>query len=161
MEKQLERVKKHKNYLFTNRGTKENPDWIRVKTSTDFALTFNAETETFDYIADENPSDELKSYKPTIGQTQTAYIGDFVFDYIFDFAFEQKAGMAAVTEGMVVFQQKNENGEYAAWRFDMGVTIDTYDLVSGTLSYQMGVRGTVERGSATIDTDGKPLFALN
>lgn len=156
---QLERVRKHRNYLFANKGTKEAPTWARVKTSTDFAISFNAETETFDYIADENPSDEIKSYKPVIGQTQTAYINDFIFDYIFEFAFGQKVGMEAVTEGMIVFQQKGTAPEsYKAWRFEMAVKIETYDLVAGTLSYSMAIRGTIDRGEASIDVDGSPVF---
>lgn len=155
----MERVKKHKNYLFANRGGSVTPSWVRVKTATDFAIKFNAETETFDYISDENPTDEIKSYKPTIGQSQTAYINDFIFDYVFDYAFEQKVGTSAVTEGMVVFQQKDITGlKNLAWKFDMAITIDTYDLVAGTITYTMSIRGNILRGLATISEQGEPVF---
>lgn len=154
-----ERVKKHKNYLFVNRGTDAAPDWIRVKTSTDFAIAFNAETETFDYIDDENPTDEIKSYKPVIAQTQTAYIGDFVFDYVFDYAYDLKAGTSAKTQGILVFQQKGEAaGANKAWKFNMTITIDTYDVVAGTLTYTIGINGTIDRGEAVVDEAGVPVF---
>ena len=69
----LEKVKKYLNRLFLDTTPeKEAPTWKRATKSTDLAIAMNAETETFDFIADESPTDEIKSYKPTITQTQTS-----------------------------------------------------------------------------------------
>jgi len=159
----LEKVKKHLNYLFLNTAPgEEEPVWKRAKTSTDFAIAMNGETETFDYIADENPTDELKSYKPSISQTQTAYIGDAVYDYIFSLYEKQGVGTDAVTKGMIVYQQKKtivEAEENIAVQFDALITIDTYDMVAGTITYTIGQRGTPTHGTATIE-DGVPTFKV-
>lgn len=157
-----ELVKKHLNKLFLDVDpASETPDWKRVKTSTDFAVAMNAETETFDYIADEIPTDELKAYKPQIAQTQTAYIGDPIYDFIFGLYEKQAVGTDAVTKCMIVFQQEKtvgETKEKIAQMFDALITIDTYDIVAKTLTYSIAQRGSVQHGTAVLDEDGKPVF---
>lgn len=159
----LEKAKKNLNYLFLNTTPEaEEPTWKRARTSTDFAHAMNAETETFDYIADEGPTDELKSYKPTIAQTQTAYIGDPVYDYVFGLYDKQGVGSDAVTKGMIVYQQKKtvaEAQENVALQFDALITIDTYDIVAGTLTYTIGQRGTPTHGTAVVAND-VPTFHM-
>lgn len=159
----LEKVKKHLNYLFldTTPGG-ESPTWKRARTSTDLAHAMNPETETFDYIADESPTDELKSYKPSIAQTQTAYIGDPVYDYVFGLYESQGVGSNAVTQGMIVYQQKKavaEAQENVALQFEALITIDTYDIVAGTITYTIGQRGTPTHGTAVIENDA-PTFHM-
>lgn len=158
----LEKVLKHLNKLFLNTTPKEQTkDWKRVKTSTDFAIAMNAENETLDFIADESPSEELKSYKPSIAQTQTAYIGDPIFDFIYSIYEAQAVGTDAVTQGMIVYQQEKEVGEtkaHIAQMFDVLITIDTYDIPAGTITYTINQRGSVTHGTATVDEDGKPVF---
>ncbi|HBU13329.1 MAG TPA: hypothetical protein DEB31_11625 [Clostridiales bacterium] len=157
----LERVKKYQNYLFLNITPKaETPSWKRVGTATDFAAAMNGETETFDYIADESPTTELKTYKPTIAQTQTAYIGDPIFDYVFDLYNRRATGSDAVGQGMLVYQQKAGMGDDAgnvAVLFDALITIDTYDIVAGTITYTIEWRGTPVNGTAKV-VGGEPAF---
>ena len=158
----LELVRKHLNKLFLDTAPgAAAPVFTRVKTSTDFAVAMNGETETKDFIADENPSDDLKSYKPSIAQTQTAYIGDPVYDYIFSLYEKQAVGTEAITKCLIVYQQEKEVGEtkeHIAQLFDVLITIDTYDLVAQTITYTLSQRGTPAHGTATLDEDGKPVF---
>lgn len=157
----MEKVKKYLNYLFINTTPKEStPAWVRVTKSTELAHTMNAKTEDFDYIADKNSTEELDSYKPTIQQTQTAYIGDKVYDYIFELYRLQKTGSDAVGECMIVFQQKAGTGEDTgnkAMQFNALITIDTADFVAGTITYTISQRGTPVHGTAKVVAD-KPTF---
>ena len=84
--------KKHLNYLFLDVSDTSTPDWKRCSTSTDFAIAYNANTEERDYISYENPIDELMNYKPSIAQTQTAYIGDPIYDFVANLARTQAVG---------------------------------------------------------------------
>lgn len=160
--KMIEKVRKHLNKLFLNTTPKsQTATFMRVKTSTDFAIAMNAENETLDFIADESPSEELKSYKPSIGQTQTAYIGDPIYDYVFSLYEAQAVGTDAVTQAMVVFQQEKTVGEakaHIAQLFDVLITVDTYDIAACTLTYTINQRGSVKHGTATVGEDGKPVF---
>ncbi len=158
---ELTRVKKHLNYLFLDTTPGEtSATWKRAGKSTDFAIAMNNEQETFDYIADESPTTELKSYKPTVAQTQAAYIGDSIYDYVFDLYNQQATGSDAVSKGMIVYQQKSGTGESApnvAIQFEALITIDTYDIVAGTITYTIEQRGTATKGTAVV-TDGAPVF---
>ena len=149
--------KKHLNYLFLNTSSKESPSWVRVTKSTDFAIVYNPETEVFDYIADANPTTELTKYAPTIGQTQKTIIGDAIYDYIAEMARRQQTGLDAVTQAMIVRQQKDSSGKNLAESFDVLITIDTDDFVAGTLTYSIAQRGDVTLGTASV-SDGTPSF---
>lgn len=155
----MERVKKHLNYLFLDTTPGEASEtWKRAGKSTDFAKAMNAETETFDYIEDENPTTELNSYRPSISQTQAAYIGDPIYDFVFDLYFRQATGSDAITKCMEVYQQKNSDSTAnLAEQCDALITIDTYDRVAGTITYTIEQRGTATKGTATV-VDGAPVF---
>ena len=155
---ELERLKKHLNYLFLNispSGT--SPQWKRASKSTDFAVRMNGKSETYDYIADEGPTEDLTGYAPELSQTQTAYIGDPVYDYVFSLYSNQATGSDAVTDALLVYQQKSGNANAAA-KFAATVTIDTYDIVAGTIKYKLQQRGAAERGAATVASDGSVSF---
>ena len=67
----LSMVKKHKIGLFLHDGTK----YRRVKKSQTLTLSMNPTETEYDYIADENPTTEVDSYKPSIDQDLTMYKG--------------------------------------------------------------------------------------
>ena len=154
-------IKKHLNFLFLDTAPGESAEaWKRVGTATDFAHAMNAETEAFDYIADENPTEELKSYKPTLAQTQAAHVGDPIYDFVFRLYKTQATGGDAVTKAMIVYQQKVSTEEDAgneAIQFNALITIDTYDFVAKTITYTISQRGTPVHGSAKV-VDEKPTF---
>lgn len=152
--------KKHLNYLFLNTASAASPNWVRVTKSTDFAIVYNPETEVFDYIADETPTTELTKYAPTIGQTQKAIIGDAIYDYIAEMARKQKTGLDAVTQAMIVRQQKDTQNKNLAEIFDVLITVDTDDIVAGTLAYTISQRGDPTFGTAVI-AEGVPTFTAD
>ena len=153
-----ERLKKHLNYLFLNVAPGAGaPQWKRAAKSTDFAIKMNGKTETYDYIADESPTEDLTSYSPEVSQTQTAYIGDPVYDYVFSLYSNQSTGADAVTDALLVYQQKSGGSNVAA-KFGVTVTVDTYDIVAGTVKYKLSQRGTAAHGAAAVAGDGGVVF---
>lgn len=148
--------KKHLNYLFLDVSDSSTPDWKRCSTSTDFAIAYNPTTEERDYISYANPIDELENYKPSIGQTQTAYIGDPVYDFIANLARTQAVGDDAVCNCMIV-RQETEGIAHLAEQFPALITIDTDDFVAKTITYTINYHGDVTLGTATI-VDGVPTF---
>ena len=54
----------------------------RIKKSTTLDIAFNSETETYDFIADKNPTESLKNYSPQISQDLTMIKGEDDFEYI-------------------------------------------------------------------------------
>ena len=148
--------KKHLNYLFLDVSDSSTPDWKRCSTSTDFAIAYNPTTEERDYISYANPIDELENYKPSIGQTQTAYIGDPVYDFIANLARTQAVGDDAVCNCMIV-RQETEGNAHLAERFPALITIDTDDFVAKTITYTINYHGDITLGTATI-ADGVPTF---
>ena len=148
----LERVKKYNNYLFINviPSTPVTPSWGRVGKSTEWTDNMNPATETFDYIEDTAPTDELSTYKPSTSVPHTAYIGDPVYDFIFELYRKQATGSDAVTQLMKVFQQKNTAGANLALTAEALITIDNYNFATGILTYTVTQRGTPTHGTARI-----------
>lgn len=158
-------VKKHMIGLFLNVGTPDNPRWVRIKKSTALTISMNAETEDFDYIADESKTTELKDYKPTIDQPLTMYEGEPDYDFIFNRFYELKTGQEAHSEVMVVFMQEAVTGQantFKAWKSDCVVVINDLDGVGSVINFQIMFGGTCKRGQAAVTgtaPDVTPVYA--
>ena len=61
-------IKKHQIGLFVDTSDTSTPAYKRLKKSTELTISMEAETEDYDYIADESPTTELTEYKPEIEQ---------------------------------------------------------------------------------------------
>lgn len=154
----MEMRKKHLNYLFLNISASGTENWKRCATSTDFAIQYNPNTEEYDYISYANPIDVLESYKPSIPQTQTAYIGDPIYDFVADIARRQLVGEDAVCDCLIVRQEMNAGGTaHLAEKFPVLITIDTDDFVAKTITYTINYHGDPVLGTATISS-GTPTF---
>lgn len=157
-----ERRKKHKNYLFINTGTKDTPEWVRETKATDFAIAYNPQTETYDYIADELPTKETTSFEPSIEQTLYAYQGEPVYTYLIEKARNFARGTEAESQIMLVYQETTEEGKNKADVFDVSFDWGTDDMVAGTLAYTINLSGTPQHGTAEIaeaaDDDGNKTW---
>lgn len=154
----MERRKKYLNYLFLDiSDTTGTPKWTRVTKSVDFAVVYNATTETFDFISDETPTTEVQSYAPTIGQTQHAYIGEPIYDYILKKSMHLAKGTDAKIKAMIVRQEKATGGGQIASSYEANLTWDTDDIVAGTITYSIALSNPVH-GTATLIA-GVPTFA--
>lgn len=62
------------------------------------STSYNAETETQQWIDQRTGSTYLKNYAPTIATNQVAYKGDPVFDFVDDLSFRLAVGSDAETD---------------------------------------------------------------
>lgn len=152
-------VKKHKIALFINSGTKASPTWVRIKKSTQLKLAMNPTTTDYDYIADENPTTELESYKPSIDQDLTMYETEPDYTMIWDYFYDLKVGTDAHTEAMIVFMHEAgaTTGSYKTWKTDAVISVQDMDAVASKLNFQILFGGTIAKGTTTI-TEGVPTF---
>lgn len=151
-------VKKYHVALFINTGTPSVPVWKRIKKSTDNTITMNAETNTFDYIADESPSMEIDRYSPSLSQPVTMYKGEDDFEFFFDKFFAQAVGADAHAEVLIVFYSHVTAGTtYKAWKSDCVLVLDNMNPVESTITANVNFNGTTDKGTATV-TAGVPVF---
>lgn len=158
----MDRRKKYKNFLFINTGTKDDRKWARETKATDFAIAFNPQTETYDYIADELKTSETTGFEPSLEQTLYAYIGEPVYDFLMPKARKFSRGGDATGEVLIVYQETNDKGENLADLFDVSFEWGTNDMVAGTLAYTIHLNETPTFGTATIsedlDEDGNKIW---
>ena len=85
---------------------KENPVWTRIKKTTSFDLNMNPESESRDYICDENPTVELLRYGPSFSTPLVMHKGEDDYDFIFGKFANRAVGEEAKAELCLVFFQE-------------------------------------------------------
>ena len=151
-------VKKWKIAPFINKGTSDNPDWVRIKKSTALDISLNPVTQDFDYISDESPTTELMSYKPSFNQALTMYKGEPDYDLVFKKFYELKTGDDAKADVLIVFfQEEDPAGTFKAWQSEAIISIQNMNAVDSTISFDVLFGGTVKKGTVTL-LSGKPVF---
>ena len=65
------------------------PDWTQIKKSTTFTLALNPQTKTFDFISDEQPTEEIESYQPNLAQSLTMFKDEPDYEQIFEMVDEK------------------------------------------------------------------------
>lgn len=140
-------------YLKTQSG------WQRMMKSTVLTLSMNPVTETYDYISDESPTEELRRYKKSIDQDLSTVVGNPDFELVWDYYFNMKTGENAKTEVMIVYAGKpgTPASSFVAEKAEATVVVNNYDAVASKLNFSIMFGGTVQQGTATI-ADGTPTF---
>lgn len=141
---------------------KSTPDWMRICKSTAFDLNMNPETEDRDYICDENPTTELKDYKPSFNTPLVMHKNEPDYEFIFGKFFNQDAGDKAKSELLLVFFQEPVDSadtptHFKAWRVDCTIILNDLNSVDSTLSFDTNFAGTIKKGYVTI-SEGAPTF---
>ena len=162
-------VKKHQIAPFLNKAVgsngivdKSTPDWMRICMSTAFDLNMNPETEDRDYICDENPTTELKNYKPSFNTPLVMHKNEPDYEFIFGKFFNQDTGDKAKSELLLVFFQEPVDSadtptHFKAWRVDCTIILNDLNSVDSTLSFDTNFAGTIKKGYVTI-SEGAPTF---
>lgn len=151
--------RKFQTMLFVNMGTTAVPDWARIGKSTIFDVAFNAQTATYDFIEDENPTDVIKNYKPSLAQELHTIEGDKAFDYMFTRAYNLPTGTDANGEYLVVFPKKTTDGKFIAWLSPATEVFKNFNVVDGKIQWDINFSGNMVRGTVVI-TAGKPVFSI-
>lgn len=161
-------IKKHQIALFFDSGTEpDTPVWKRIKKSTELTLSFNPETEEFDYIADENPTTELTKYAPTLEQPLKMYEDEPDFEYFFDKCYNLPTGTAAKVPMLIVFMfgadGSGTSAAYKAWNVDCMVSFNEINGVDSELNFELLFGGNIKRGTVTVTgtaPDYVPTFTV-
>lgn len=157
----MEKLKKFQTIPFMDIATEgEDANWGRIGKSTIFDLSVNANTVTNDYIEDENPTDEVTYYKPTLPQELAAYKGDPAFDYLYDMFYNLPVGTKTQRNVLIVFAGNIGTAEapkFKAWKSLATIVLKNFNTVDEKISFDINFGGSIEKGEATV-TEGVPTF---
>ena len=139
-------------------------NWARIGKSTIFDLQFNANVETFDFIEDENPTDIIKNYRPTLAQELRTVRGDKAFDAMFEYMYNLPTGALANRKLLLIFPARKtasgagtESG-YFSWLVNASLVLSGFNTVDEKITFNINFAGDVEKGSATGGSSGTPIF---
>ena len=131
------------------------PEWKRIDKSTIFDLQMNPEEETFDYISQELPSTEIKSYAPSMDQEIATYRNNPIYEFM-----QKKFYNCDVAHGksLICFPEDGE-GNKKAWLVpDTTFSLASINPVDGKLTWNMKFGGNVERGTYEVASDGTVTY---
>lgn len=149
-------VKKHKVAIFINTGEQ----YKRIKKSTTFELQFEANTETFDFIADVNPTELTKNYKISLPQDITMIKGEPDFEFFYEKMYNLPVNPEVKAKVMIVFMFDGDKSlGYKAWETEAQIVYDNLNSVDSKINVNINFGGTIKLGTATA-LDGTPSFAL-
>jgi hypothetical protein len=153
------RLEKHQTPVFIDASETYNtatwtPDWKRVELSTTFALNPNPQTETMDFIAYENPVEEITKYQPELPLECATYEGDPAFDFVYKMFKKRPVGAEAYVPTLICFAGSDKD----AWQIQQTtMVLGEFNSVDRKISFTQKFGGDIEDGTYTI-TDGKPTF---
>ena len=143
-----------------------SPDWAQIKKSTSFTLAFNPQTKTFDFISDEQPTEEIESYQPSLAQSLTMFKGEPDYERIFGMVYDLPTGADAHRPVLIVFYKETasytpsggaETTVFKAWEDDALVKLNQMDTVNENIDFDLAFND-IKRGAVTIGANGKPSF---
>jgi hypothetical protein len=131
----------------------------RMQKSTVLTISMNPETETYDYIADESPTEELRRYKMSIDQDMTTIKSEADYELMFGYFYNLKTGSAAKSKVLIVFFEETGTlpSSFKALEAECTIVINDYDAVAGKINFSIMFGGTVKQGDAVL-TLGVPAF---
>lgn len=160
--------KKHQTIPFLDiaRPTEAVPspeaDYARIGKSTIFDLAYNAQTETFDFIEDENPTDVIKNYKPALNQELRTVRGDKAFDAVWEVGYNRPTGDEAMRNVLLVFPAiqggTTAAPSFFAWLVPVTLIITNFNTVDEKILFGLNFAGNIVKGSATVGSTGQPVF---
>lgn len=150
------------NFIDTTPNTEANTWALMNKGIESGAVSYNAETDLRHYIADKNPTHNVKSVSKALDVTQYAYKGDATFEYIDNLFFIEAIGKDAETNILQVFLYKAADKTTAipAKLTPAVIELGEHGPEGGeqlALSYNVLFSGDSVNGTVTI-TAGKPVF---
>ena len=132
---------------------KGTPDWLRIKKSTALTITMNAETETFDYISDIDPTTEIKGYAPTIDQDLAVLKSEPDYQWFFEQYKKRPVGEDAHYQFLLVYLMDEVGTGYYAVQQEAVLTFTDFNSTDGVINYNIAFCGTPVEGSATVSGD--------
>lgn len=139
-----------------NKGAGETPKWVPIDLSTQFELSYGANTESKSYICYKNDSTEVTSYSPELPQEivldNTNPLYEFMDSYLHSFPVGSDAKIP-----FLFVRPSIETGAATVGLMWEGATItgDTLNTVDGVLSFNIALNGDPVEGTVSgIGTSG-------
>lgn len=138
-------------------------DWARIGKSTILDVALNPNITTNDFIEDENPTDNIDNYKPSIAEELVMMRGDKGYDAIYNIYYNMPTGGEAMRDVLVVYPAVQKAADeatptaYFAWQTLATIVITDYDAVAEKIKFNVNFAGDIIRGSAA-SVDGAPVF---
>ena len=133
--------------------TSSTPTWLRVKKSTALTITQNAETEDFDYIADEVKTTEVKAYAPTIDQDLAILPSEPDYEFFYTMYKSLPTGADAHKDLLLIYLNdgNNESGYYSV-KTEAVVTFTDFNAVDGKLNFSISFCGSPVKGTTKVSS---------
>ena len=145
--------------LDKGKGASENTyKWERVRKSTIFELSSNAQEETYGYIDTQNDTTEVTSYQPQLPLESVPESTDKVYAFMQNYLFEFPMGSDTQVPFMLIYPIIKEDGtiddKYRnAIVFDEAVVSNlTLNTVDQLATWTEMLNGTPKRGYVAVGT---------
>lgn len=137
--------------------------WTRIGKSIVFDLAMNAQTESYDFIQDDMPTEILDYYKPELPIEHIAAAGDAGFDELWDMFESMAVGNDAIKKALIVFPKAGTtSGTFRAWVMNVTIVFTNLTTTEKKLKLTLYFGGTAERGEVAFDsTTGAPTFTAD
>lgn len=154
-------------YIDLNRGKETAPKWARVRKSTIFELSANAQEETFGYIDSANDATEVTSYQPQLPLETITESSDEVFRFMQDYLFEFPLGRETQVPFLLRFPILDpdtgnvDQTKVNAMIWDEAVVSSlTLNTVDQKATWTEMLNGTPRVGSMPATGEGDALFVF-
>lgn len=144
-------------YIDLDKGTGDGTyKWERVRKSTIFELSTNAQEETYGYIDTQNDTTEVTSYQPQLPLETVPESKDAIYAFMQKYMFEFPLGTDTIVPFMLVYPVIKEDGTIDetnanAIVFDEAVVSNlTLNTVDQLATWTMMLNGTPKRGYVAV-----------
>lgn len=136
-----------------------DPVYKRIDKSTIFALAFNPQSESVNYISLASAVEEISSYQPELNQEIALYRGNPIYDFVEKFCINLPIGDDVKVPFLLAWPPA-EDGSIAGWQVkDCRLLLTDYNSVDGKVTFTLNLGGDIDKGTVTVGTDGTPTFA--
>lgn len=131
--------------------TGSSETWLRIKKSTTLTISQNPETETFDYIADETATNEIKQYNPTIDQDIAILPEQPDYQWFFEQYKKHPIGEDAHYDVLLTYlcDKKSDNTYYAV-KQEAVISFTDFNSTDGTINVSIAFCGTPIEGTTSV-----------
>ena len=141
-------------YLDTT-PTASNPTWAILGVGiTDYAISYNPQTDTEQWIIEDNARTTHESNEKQSSVTQSMYKGDPCFE----FAAEGRDKLNYKTHILDIDIWNGTGTTYPATKSDGMLVVTSYGGDSAELEYDLYYQGDPISGTVTINSSGEPTF---
>lgn len=136
-----------------------SPEYKRIDKSTIFALAFNPQSESVDYIDAAAAVEEVSSYQPELPQEIALYRGNPIYDFVEKKAISLPVGDAIKVPFLLAWPP-DASSKIKGWQVqECRLLLNEYNSVDGKLSFTLKLGGDIEVGTVTVGSGGTPTFA--